>query len=104
MCGKINGSISNSIGAPSSIQRTSTGITGSTKTEKFALKFYNDSIVRITISRADLEDFSYAVIAEPQALSLDFHEDDQHLVVKSEKLSARITKNPLRVAFYNHKN
>jgi alpha-glucosidase len=80
------------------------GITGVTDNGYFKVVQYNNSIVRITISRnAQFEDFSYAVIAHP-AGAPTINESDNEIEVVLENFRTVITKYPVRFKFVTNNN
>jgi len=104
MAGKIERTLSESIGAANHWEKTSTGITGSTIREKFSVKFYNHSVARISITRTEPDDFSYAVVAQPQDMSPSVTDRGDFIEIKTEKLVLVVKKDPIRFSFYNLKS
>jgi alpha-glucosidase len=104
MSGKIQRALSQSAGALVQWEKTSNGIDGATAHEKFSVRFYNPSIARISITRTALEDFSYAVIAQPDQVHLDIAEHHDAIELRTERLVLIIKKDPLRFTFLNTRN
>jgi alpha-glucosidase len=96
--------LSNSLGPLEQWNSNTNALFGSTKTEKFAVRFYNDCIARISISRNELEDFSYAVVAHEQPVSLEIKDDPDFISVKSQRITLQIQKSAVRFRFLNQKN
>jgi len=64
------------------------------------ITIYSDSIIRINVTRqAQNDEPSFAVIKEPQS-KLTYHDNGNELVITTAALTLRISKNPLRFAFY----
>jgi alpha-glucosidase len=102
---KIQSSLSHSVGPLRTWEQTSTGVQGITDKEKFSVKIYHPSIVRISITRADeLEDFSYAVVASPIGDQFKVHESGDELVIQTAALKLIIRKSKVRFTFLNSRN
>jgi alpha-glucosidase len=102
---KFNSVLSQSIGNLSSWNKTAEGLIGEASNLKFRVQIYNDSIIRISITKEDaFDDFSYAVIAQPTANGFDITETDSHIIVKTKTVVAHIQKNPVRFKFVDLKN
>jgi alpha-glucosidase len=101
MPGKLISTISQSIGPIHQFEKTQFGFQGNSDAGMFAITFYNQSIVRVTISRSEFEDFSYAVIAKPQGHAPSFSESNDFLELRSPKVTARIDRSPFRITFLN---
>lgn len=104
MSGKIITTLSQSLGALTSWQKKSHGIEGTTSHGKFSVKFYNDSIARITVTQDEPEDFSYALIAVPEKIHLDITENNDSIQIHSARLILSIRKDPVRFSFMNLKH
>lgn len=99
---KINSERSHSLGKITRWQKEATGISGEISDKKFSVKFYNDNIARISITKAtDFETFSYSVVAEPQSVKFSLEESADQLLLKTSKVVLRIKKDPLRFSFEN---
>lgn len=62
---------------------------------------YTPTIIRIRIDRnAFKKDFSYAVIAQPEAFSPDISQTPDSIVLSTDSLKCVIQKRPFSVAFY----
>lgn len=62
---------------------------------------YSPNIVRVRMDKQELaEDFSYAIVAEPQQTRVNIQEANDGITIDTDSLQARITKNPFSIAFY----
>jgi alpha-glucosidase len=90
-----------SIGEIKSWQKQPGGIKLSAAQAMARVQFFNDSIVRITVTRESaFEDFSYAVVATPEPTQITIQESDSTIAITSKSLSLRIKKNPVRFQFH----
>jgi alpha-glucosidase len=96
MSGKINTTLSKTLGSLQEWKNITCGLQGSTSLGHFRVLTYADGIVRITISREAFEDFSYAVIAQPADVKATITESTDGLVLKTKSLTLKIAKNPVR--------
>ena len=65
------------------------------------LTAYSPSVIRVRMDKKPLgDDFSYAVIAEPQQAKVNVTQDDNQLTIQTDSLQARVQKNPFSIAFY----
>src|SRR6187200_1071853 len=97
---QFNSQLSQSIGQLLSWNKTSEGLCGETTHGKFRVQLYNDSIIRISITKADIfDDFSYAVITQPSKSDHDITENNNYLIIKTPKFITHIQKNPVRFKF-----
>lgn len=79
------------------------GISGETDNGKFRVLFYADGIARISVTREEpLEEFSYAVVANPEKIKFTVEENDQHLLLRTAAFDLRISKHPVRFSFTDH--
>jgi alpha-glucosidase len=100
MAGKFKSTLSQDPGKLKQWKKESNGISGETDSGTFRVLVYSNNIVRVSLSRTgDFEDFSYAVIAEPDASSLEVSESNDQLVLTTENFQTIIHKNPLRFSF-----
>ena len=100
MAGKFKSALSQDLGKLKQWKKESTGISGETDSGKFRVDVYSNNIVRIKLVRnGDFEDFSYAVVAEPDASSLEVSDSDDQLVLTTENFQTIIHKNPVRFSF-----
>jgi alpha-glucosidase len=101
----INTTLSQSLGTLTAWEKTQQGINAQTATEKLSVTFYNESIARVAVTRgAQLEDFSYAVVAQPVSIALEISDGDEAITISTNKVVLKIHKNPVRFRFFNHKN
>lgn len=68
-----------------------------------AIMLYAGNIVRVRISKHtnNNNDFSYAVVAQPQAVEHHFTKTDTHLSLKTANMEVRIDRKNFAVALYN---
>jgi alpha-glucosidase len=100
MAGKFNSTRSQDLGKLKQWKKETNGIIGEADSGSFRILVYSDNIVRISLSKtSDFEDFSYAVIAEPNASSLEVTESNDQLVLTTENFQTIIQKNPVRFSF-----
>ncbi|AHM63316.1 glycoside hydrolase family protein [Flammeovirgaceae bacterium 311] len=65
------------------------------------LSVYSPSIIRVRMDRQALnEDFSYAVVAEPQQTRVNVSQNDQQLTIRTDSLQVRVQKNPFSIGFF----
>jgi alpha-glucosidase len=102
MSQKMKGVLSHRVQGITQWEKTAHGISGKTDQEFFAVTFYNSAIARVTISRAELEDFSYAVVASPQG-QCEVTDHAQHLELKSDTMMVEVSKTALSLTFKNRK-
>ena len=69
---------------------------------KFSIQFYTDAIVRLRYTRHEFaDDFSYAVIAEPQPVTLNWKEEKNLITATSSALQIIINKKTGAISFFN---
>jgi alpha-glucosidase len=100
MSSRFNSELSISLGELKTFRTTANGLTGETSYGNFNVTIYNKAIARITASRSDFEDFSYAVIAEPLQKEFDVQENDTSIEIRTDHFVLQITRNPVRFNFY----
>ncbi len=62
---------------------------------------YSPSVIRVRMDKQPLgKDFSYAVIAQPQAFSPQVTQNGEEVRIETDSLVARIGKNPFSIIFY----
>jgi alpha-glucosidase len=97
---KFKSVVSQSLSSLTHWDKTANGIIGKTSEAQFRILFYNNNTVRITITRESFfEDFSYAVVAVPEALTPVIEETKDSLIVISKKIHIQINRNPVRFTF-----
>jgi alpha-glucosidase len=105
MSKNFHSSTSNSLGDLLNWKQLDKGLTGETTNGRFRVLFYNDHTVRIQITREiEFEDFSYAVVASPQAKAISVLDQADNIIVKTAAFVLVITKGPVRFSFYNHQD
>lgn len=103
MSRKLHTALSESLGTLLEWKRDTSGISGKTTHGQFRVLLYHDGIARITATRHDtFEDFSYAVIAKPDARQLDVQEEHDRLEIRTVHYVLYISKSPVRFAFVTH--
>jgi len=96
-------SLSKSLGELKYWNKQSFGIEAETEEVKFKLLIYNHKIIRVHISQySDYDDQSYAVIAKPESVKFSIEENDLTIILKTDKVTVHVTKNPVRFSFYDH--
>jgi alpha-glucosidase len=91
---------SNSLGNLTSWHQQASGITGVTDNGEFRIVFYNDAIVRVSVSTdSHFDDFSYAVVASVESTKLNVQESEREIVISTAKVVAKIQKHPVRISF-----
>src|SRR5688572_3885546 len=91
---------SKSLGSLESWKKETHGLCGVTSLGKFKVQIYNDQVARISVTtEEDFEDFSYAVIAEPD-FSPQIKDTGSTLEVQTALFILEVTKNPVRFNFY----
>jgi alpha-glucosidase len=97
---KFISSQSQSTGKIQKWEKSQFGISGNTATEKFSFKFYNDNILRVTMTRAaDIEDFSYSVLQNPSATSWQIVDSVSEINLSTSKFKTKINKEKLLISF-----
>jgi alpha-glucosidase len=105
MSTKLQSVVSKSIGNLKSYHKILNGLTGETTNGKFRVIVYNKGVVRITATQAnEFEDFSYAIVGEPENQPLEILEHENDLEIKTEYFILKISKIPLRFNFYDYSN
>jgi alpha-glucosidase len=83
-------------------EKTPTGIFGKTPSSSFRIDFYSESITRVHITQQDsFHNFSYAVVATPEAVSFEIVDSDNEINLRTNALHVVIHKHPLHIAFKN---
>ncbi|HEY8934590.1 MAG TPA: glycoside hydrolase family 31 protein [Cyclobacteriaceae bacterium] len=105
MSSNFNSVLSQSLSNLTAWSKIKGGISGETSLGKFRVLFYNDAIARISITKASqFDDFSYAVVAEPQETTLRIEEDSDSIRITTSSYITRIQKNPVRFSFIDLSN
>ncbi len=92
-----------SIGVPQSVEKSKNGVKFTGKQFSMELVCYIPNVIRVNVypNTAVPRDFSYAVIAEPQQFSWTFTEESDSYLLETDELILSITKDPLRLSFYD---
>lgn len=87
------------------VEQVETGLLIETQENKIALTTYTDNCVNIHIDRKTnfAPHFSYATVAEPQAIDAKLNDGKKELWLKLPNLYIKIDKDPARFSFYNTK-
>ena len=95
---------SHSLGQLLEYKASESGLTGKTSFGQFKVELYSPHIVRIAISsHKAFDDFSYAVIAQPEQVPFDLKESKDQLRLVTSGLVLEITKDPVRFRFLDLK-
>ncbi len=90
------------IGSVQKISHTFDGLQLSISNAHAALVLYAPNIVRVCISKQPLStDFSYAVVAQPQAVEHKFSKTDTHLWLTTNDIAVAIDRNNFGISLYN---
>ncbi len=101
----VNNSLSQSLGNLQGWKKESFGISGKTNHEKFRILIYNESIIRISLTRSEVfDDLSYSVIAEPSNQDFTILDQEHLIEIKTSKTILAIEKNPMRFRFTTFDN
>jgi alpha-glucosidase len=75
---------------------------GITTTNAFGqITVYSPAVIRVRLDKQKLaDDFSYAVIAQPQKTKSNITQNDQQITITTDSLKAIITKAPYNITFY----
>jgi alpha-glucosidase len=96
---------SSSLGYLKKMQKTENGFTINTSYGKAQVIVYNAGIVRIRIVKGDFEeDFSYAVIANPEKTNFKILESEGLISLITDSLRLEISTNPVRFTFLTNDN
>ncbi|MDH4057543.1 MAG: glycoside hydrolase family 31 protein [Cyclobacteriaceae bacterium] len=97
--------VSRAVGKLISWEKTPEGITGKTPESIFRIRFFSESIVQVTFTQENFfEDFSYAVVVNPDSIEFSIQESDNEIILKSASLHIQVSKNPIRISFLNNKD
>jgi alpha-glucosidase len=93
--------LNESLGKLSNYSKDAYGLTGTTPSGKFRVQTYGKGTIRVTVTKNEtFDDFSYAVVAEPKDVGYEFSENEQQLLFTTDQIELRISKDPVRFAFY----
>jgi alpha-glucosidase len=96
----FNKSVSEPLAALESFHVSGARAQGKSGRLSFRALFYSPHIVRISATReASFEDFSYAVTAQPEPVTLHHRDNGNVVMLQTEALTLEITKNPVRFRF-----
>ncbi len=83
-------------------EKTTGGILFRTAEARGSITFYRSSIARVRMHFGEdlLEDFSYAVTAEPKGVRWALEDDGASMTLRTDSLVVTLQKNPARLAFH----
>ena len=89
-----------SLGALEEFQITQYGLEGRSQGARFRVMVYGPQTVRISVSRQPVfDEFSYAVVGEPQATTVNWEEDSRAMRLTMAGFNLEVEKNPVRFRF-----
>jgi len=95
--------LSQRLGTIVSVTKDEQGIKAATNEGLLIIRFYTESIVRITITSSNTpEYYPYAVIAEPEVVNTQIEDNAKVIVLKTSKLTVRVAKDPVTIQYYDH--
>ncbi len=96
------GHIYESVTGAKTIVCTESSVRGELATGQFQVTVYRPDIFRIHVSRAkEFDNFSYAVVEDPQATPATIEETSDRVMVRTDKAQLVIEKDPLRFVLQN---
>jgi alpha-glucosidase len=100
MSGKLQSTKNTSLGKLTEWKEEASGIMGETTNGRFRIQFYGEQIVRVTITQNnDFEDFSYALVVQPEKFTFEKQDANDELLLKTPSLHVKVTKDPVRISF-----
>lgn len=98
-------SITRSAGSVRQWKKQTDGVLLETEQALVRVKLYSDSIVRITFTtEKSFENFSYAVIAQPELSDFSVTEGERALTINTSSFTVTIQKQPLKFSFHTLSN
>lgn len=92
--------VSKRLGRITSWKSEGQGLVAAAAEGHLQLRFYTDRIVRITISTSSIpESYPYAVVAQPETVSVTLRETSDYLELATSRLVVRLELNPFRISF-----
>ena len=92
--------LNESLGAYQGHERMDHGLRIRTDNGTARVIVYSDAVIRVHINREEADEFSYAVVVEPEEMGVQIGESGDKLVVKTGLMRLEIGKNPVRFRFY----
>jgi alpha-glucosidase len=92
----LNSATSQSLGALVNFTQSGSEISGTTTNGNFRITVFNESVFKVSISKNEFENFSYAVVGTPEAINIKIEENDSTLTLITTAARLVITKNPVR--------
>jgi alpha-glucosidase len=90
---------SESIGGFTGYRKVGFGISVDGERGKLRVLFYTPSVAKVSLSKGEFDDFSYAVVGQPAEVAFEISENDHELSLTTSKLRVIVNKAPLRVRF-----
>jgi len=78
------------------------GLGGKTTHGDFRVIFFTPSICRIHLAVGDFDDFSYSVVATPEAVEVTYDEHSDKIILSTHRIALHIYRTPLRFVFTDH--
>ncbi|MCC5920456.1 MAG: glycoside hydrolase family 31 protein [Cyclobacteriaceae bacterium] len=99
---KAQRNLSKSLGDLSDLELSGNELRGTTTHGNFRVIQYRDDIFRISITKEEsFDDFTYAVVAEPEEKDMKVEETTDKITISSSKATLEITKSPVRFTLLN---
>lgn len=96
--------LSQQIGKIKSYNKTNETVWIKAVNAQLAITAYSPEIIRVRMTNDEFgDDFSYAVVKQPKA-GFEISENANELWLKTGKVKVKVTKDPVRVSFYNLKD
>lgn len=93
-----------SVGKMRSYKKINNTVLITAENAKLAITAFSPEIIRVRMTKDDfLEDFSYAVVMQ-QSSSFKITDTGNDLWLSTDKVKVKVSKDPLRVSFYNMAN
>jgi hypothetical protein len=77
----LNSATSQSLGALVNFTQSGSEISGTTTNGNFRITVFNESVFKVSISKTEFENFSYAVVGTPEAINIKIEENDSTLTL-----------------------
>ncbi len=93
---------SQSLGKLVDFDQTPYGIAGNTDYGRFEVMAYSDHTFRIRITlEENFETLSYALVAEPKTELVQIEDTDNEIILRSNAMELRVSKDTVRFSFYD---
>ena len=100
---QLNAQPFQSLGNLLSFSGTKHGILIKTPEASVSIEVFNANVLHVRISKEKTNAFSYAVSGLPENTFFQVADQGKELLLKTDSMSVRITKVPLRLSFYDHR-